>query len=147
MRCTSGTHPTGSVHVELFAHEHVVVVPAGIGLAPPLRMRGSRVSAARCGYPLRTLDPTGLVLLSPTDRMYRLGEFFELWGQMLNSSQMVGFQAPRNDRVRVYLDGKVWRGDPRDAPLRPGAQITIELGGYVPPHPSYSFPPLSWATP
>jgi hypothetical protein len=145
MACALHTRAFAASHVELFAYQHVVIVPAGIGLSPPLKTRGARVKAARCAYPLRTLDPTGLVLLADPARTYRLGEFFDLWGQTLDRRRMAGFQAPIHDRVRVYLDGMSWRGDPRNAPIAPRAQMTIEVGGYVPPHAHYDFPSLVWA--
>jgi hypothetical protein len=144
MGCSSKAQAVSVAHIELFAYEHVVIVPAGIGLAPPRMIRGARIVSARCGYPLRTLDPTGLVLLTDPRRTYRLGELFDLWGQTLNRTHIAGFQAPRHHGVHVYLDGKLWHGDPRDTPIAPHAEITVEVDGYVPPHASYSFPSLSW---
>jgi hypothetical protein len=48
-------------HVELFARRLVVVVPAGIGIAPPHRAERGHVHGGRCAYPLRTREPTGVV--------------------------------------------------------------------------------------
>ena len=49
------------MHVELFANRRVVIVPAGIGIVPPLRRDGAYVLGGRCSYPLRTREPTGVV--------------------------------------------------------------------------------------
>ena len=38
------------------------------------------------------------------------------------------------------LDGRRWHGDPAKIPLVRHAQIVLELGGYVRPHPRYLFP-------
>ena len=42
--------------------------------------------------------------------------------------------------MRGYVAGKRYRGAVADIPLTPGAQIVVELGAYIPPHPSFLFP-------
>src|SRR2546430_1589493 len=74
LRCATGNSRRVGAHVELFAHRHVVVVAAGIGMAPPVRTRGAYVTAARCSYPVRTREPTGLLELEPSARALTLGE-------------------------------------------------------------------------
>jgi hypothetical protein len=141
MSCRASSPVVSAAHVELFAEDHVVIVPAGIGVAPPLRRGGAYVSGGRCLYPLHTLEPTGLVLLGagPTRT---LGEFFEVWGQPLRGNLIAGFAAPHGGHVAVYIGGVVWNGDPAAAPLTPHAQLTIEVGPRVPPHAHYVFPSL-----
>jgi hypothetical protein len=145
MRCRRGSPVVAAAHVELFAADRVVIVPAGIGMVgPPLRIRGARVRAGRCAYPLRTLDPTGLVLFGHgTPRT--LGDLFEIWGQPLNRTVMAGFHASSRGHVSVFVDGVLRHGDPAAAPLVPGSQVTIEVGAHVPPHGRYTFPSLAWA--
>jgi hypothetical protein len=41
--------------------------------------------------------------------------------------------------VLAFVGGKRWRGDVRAIPLTRHAQVVLELGGYVPPHPRYLF--------
>jgi hypothetical protein len=41
----------------------------------------------------------------------------------------------------VYVDGVRRHGDPRALRLGPGAEIVLEVGGYVPPHHTFLFPP------
>jgi hypothetical protein len=43
--------------------------------------------------------------------------------------------------VTAFVGGKRRRGDVRSIPLGNGRQIVLELGGYVPPHAFYLFPP------
>lgn len=142
MRCRASYSVASAAHVELFAANRVVVIPAGIGFAPPLRRHGAYVSRGRCSYPLRTLEPTGVVLMSP-GRTYTLGELFALWGQPLGRRGVAGFRAAAGQHVSVFRDGLLWRGDPAAVPLSRDAQITIEVGPYVPPHVRYLFPSLS----
>jgi hypothetical protein len=43
--------------------------------------------------------------------------------------------------VRAFVDGERVSGDPAAITLSDGEQIVIEIGGYVPPHPSFAFRP------
>jgi hypothetical protein len=141
LRCAGGDgdHRVGA-HVELFAHRRVVVVPAGIGMASPVRVRGAYVTSARCSYPVRTREPTGLLELDPRAGPFTLGDLFAIWGQPLSASRLAGFRAPPGTRVVAYLDGREWPGDPRAMPLRRHAVIVLEVAGYVAPHTTYRFP-------
>jgi hypothetical protein len=142
MRCTSPTPVVAAAHLELFAGGHVVEIPAGIGVAPPLVRHGAYVRAGRCAYPLRTVEPTGVLLLASAHAL-TLGQVFDVWGEPLGDRQVAGFTAPRGGVVSVYIDGARWRGDPRSAPVVPGTQIAVEVGPHVVPHSSYTFPPLA----
>jgi hypothetical protein len=133
-------HPHG-VHVELFAAGHVVLVPAGIGVAPPQRRVGAVVVSGRCSYPLRTVEPTGVVEVDPSAGYVTVGDLFALWGQPLDTRHLAGFAAPRGGTVSGYLDGHRWSGSPRRIPLRRHASIVLEVGSHVAPHPSYVFAP------
>jgi hypothetical protein len=42
--------------------------------------------------------------------------------------------------VSVFVGGKPVAGDPRRIVMTRHAQIVLEIGGYVAPHPSYLFP-------
>lgn len=144
MSCRASTPVVSTTHLEVFAEDHVVVIPAGIGVAPPLRREGAYVRDGSCSYPLSTLEPTGLVLLGPGPTR-TLGEFFDVWGQPLRANVLAGFRAPRGGHVALYINGLAWRGDPAGAPLLPHAQLTIEVGPRVPPHVHYIFPSLPLA--
>lgn len=139
MRCRSRQALGALAHVELFAANHVVVVPAGIGVAPPVQRRDARIVGESCSYPLRTLEPTGLLLMGGRSG-YTLGDLFGLWGEPLSASGMAGFRAAEHDRVAVFIDGVRWKGSPSQAPLSGDAQVTVEVGPYVPPHARYLFP-------
>jgi hypothetical protein len=143
MLCGGGSLVVSAAHVELFAADRVVIVPAGIGVDPPLRVRGAFVRGGQCEYPLRTLDPTGLVLFGRGAR-HTLGALFAVWGQPLSPTAMAGFHTSPRHRVSVFIGGALWHGDPAAAPLTPGSQVTIEVGVHVPPHAGYTFPSLAW---
>jgi hypothetical protein len=131
-RCARGARY--GVHVELFVRRQVLIVPAGIGVARPWREHGGRLTPGGCSYAARTLEPTGVFEVRPG---LTLGHAFRIWGQPLSSSRIASFRGP----VLAFVGGRRWRGDPRAIPLKRHAQIVLELGGYVAPHPRYLFAP------
>jgi hypothetical protein len=102
------------VHLELFVHGAVVLIPAGIG----------------CW----TRDPTGTLHYRgrPT-----LGDFFRAWRQRLAPLRLLSFAG----RVRAYRNGRSVAGDPRALALRDRDELVLEVGAFVPPHRFYLFPP------
>lgn len=137
LRCTSvDRRPRYGAHIELFAHRRVIAIPAGIGVAPPLERNGAYVTAGRCSYRLRTLTPSGVIELAPGPSL-TVGSFFDVWGQPLTAQRMLSFTGP----VAAFVDGQRFSGDPRSIPLARHAEVVLEVGGFVPPHPVYRFPP------
>jgi hypothetical protein len=112
---------TFAVHVELFAGQKVVVVPSGIGA---------------CSDPVRTRTPTGVVEVSAGKRR-TVGDLFRVWGEPLGARTLASF---RGSPVRVYVNGRAVNGPASAVPLTPGAEIVLEIGGYVPPHRFFLFP-------
>jgi hypothetical protein len=102
------------VHLELFANKRVVLIPAHVG----------------CW----TSDPTGVVRYRKGST---LGDFFRVWRQRLSPTALLSFAG----RVRAFRNGRRVAGDPRAIPLRNGDELVLEVGGYVPPHRFYRFPP------
>jgi hypothetical protein len=119
VQCASGGR-TFAVHLELFARRRVVIVPPGIG---------------DCASPLRTTEPTGVVHASAA-RRHTLGQLFHIWGRKLTRTGLLTFRG----RVTVFLGGRRWDGEPGATPLTKHAQVVVEVGGYVAPHPAYLFP-------
>ena len=121
---------TFRVHLELFADRRVVVVPSGIGVA-----RGG------CVYPARTLAPTGVVEVARGDEaaprrpVPRSGAGGSARTRCSRSAR------PRPCARTSTASGS--HGAPASIPLTPRAQIVLELGAYVPPHPRFLFPQRS----
>lgn len=109
-------------------------------MRPPVVVSVGRVSSARCYGAVVTLDPTGLVLVRPGQHL-TLAVLFKAWGQPLSSSRLASFSAAPGHRVAVFVDGRRWSGNPATVPLMPHSEIVLEVGPYVPPHASYTFPP------
>ncbi len=125
-------------HVELYANRRVLLLPPGIGMAPPLRRHGPDVLTARCSYAIRTTDPTGVVEYLPSARP-TLADLFAVWGQPLSARRVAGFRTRRGEAVSAWVGGRRWHGDVSGIPLTRNAEIVLELGGYVPPHRSFVY--------
>jgi len=139
-RTVGSCHPgeiqgSDRAHLELFGRRHAVVIPAGIGLRGPLRREQHRIVDAACRADARTLEPTGVIDFDRTG--LTLGDFFATWGEPLTRTRMAGFRGP----VSAFVDGRRVKGDPATIRLRDGAQIVLQVGGYIPPHRQFRFPP------
>jgi hypothetical protein len=138
--CLAALGARDGVHVEVFAANRVVLLPAGIGTRSPRTSTTGRITSARCYGALVTLDPTGLVLVRPGARL-TVAALFRSWGQPLSATQLASFRAAAGTRVAVFVDGRPWRGAPGTVPLTRHAEIVLEVGPHVPPHSAYDFPP------
>ena len=122
-------------HLDLYVDGHGVPVPAGIGINPAVGFA-----------PLHTHDASGVIHVeSPTVRSYTLGEFFAVWGVRLTPSCLGGYCAGGGRQLRVYVDGRPYRGDPTTLTLEAHQEIVVAFGtaAQLPsPVPStYRFPP------
>ena len=106
-------------HLALFDRGRGVEVPAGIGIP----------GGANCLYWLHTHRPDGFVHIeSPARRTFTLGEFYDVWGLELGSTVAGGVRAGRGRTLRVTVDGKPWRGNPRNIVLHDHQSIVIQAG-------------------
>jgi len=137
LTCTVGGDGD-TAHLELFAEGKVVLLPAGIGLRPPLRRALQRIVSARCRFPIATFDRTGVIDF--TRRGLTLGDVFAVWGERLSDDRLLSFRAHRGERVRAFVDGAPWPHDLRAIPLTHHAEIVVEVNGFVRPHRAYLFP-------
>jgi hypothetical protein len=135
--CRTGSGPGFPVHVELFVHGRVLLLPAGIGIAAPFREADGIVTPLGCSYPFFTIDPTGVIDVT-AEMPSTLADVFRIWCQPLTRHRLLGFRSRRP--LTAFVDGRRWRGDPRRIPLRPRSEIVVELGRLVAPHSFYLFP-------
>jgi hypothetical protein len=127
------------VHVEVFAANRVLLLPAGIGARQPWAKLDGRITSAPCYGALVTLDPTGLVLVRPGAGL-TLADLFRSWGEPLSRTRLTSFSAPAGTQVAVFVDGRRLNAAPPSVPLTRHAEIVLEVGPHVPPHSSYAFP-------
>jgi hypothetical protein len=122
-------------HLDLYVDGRKVTVPAGIGIDPAV------------GYaPLHTHDASGVIHLeSPMARSYTLGEFFAVWGVRFTPGCLGGSCAAGGRQLRVYVGGRVYRGDPTTLVLASHQELVVTFGTAAqlpsPVPSSYRFPP------
>ena len=123
-------------HLTIYASGARRVVPAGIGIPGPQQVVDGFVEGGKCLYWLHTHDSTGVVHIeSPVQRVYTLGQFFDVWGRPLSNTQ-VGHPT---GHVTAFVNGKRFAGDPRSIKLTAHAVIQLDIGKVVPPQP-FTFP-------
>ena len=106
-------------HLQLFDRGKPVTVPADIGISV----------GSRCLYWLHTHAANGVIHIeSPVQRTFTLGQFFDVWGEVLGRTRAADVRAPHGSVLRVTVDGKAWKGDPRSVPLRDHEEIVIQSG-------------------
>jgi hypothetical protein len=115
-------------HLTIFVDGVAKQVPAGIGIPGPQSQntpQGTFVGGGTCLYWLHTHAADGIVHIeSPVKRAFTLGQFFDEWGQPLGPSTV----GPANGTVVTIVDGKVYKGDPRNVDLTKHEQIQLEVG-------------------
>jgi hypothetical protein len=127
-------------HLTVFVHGVARRIPYGVGIpgaqatATPA---GPYVGAGTCFYWLHTHAADGIIHIeSPVARTFTLGDFFDVWGQKLGSDRV----GPSIGPVTALLDGRVYRGNPRQIPLTAHAQIQVEVGRPLVAPVSITFP-------
>jgi hypothetical protein len=122
IRCDrmEGTVEHIHANLQLFDRGRAVKVPAGIGIP----------EGAGCLYWVHTHGDDGFIHIeSPVRKSFTLGEFFDIWGPDLSWTQAAGLQAPRGERLSIWVNGSAWHGpDPRAIALRDHETIVIQNG-------------------
>ena len=122
-------------HLDVLVSRKPVRVPAGIGIviADPgvqwgrlSRIYGGISECARpCISPLHTHDDSGILHTeSQLHHPNRLGQFFTEWQVRLSRSCIGGYCR----RMRVFVNGKRYLGDPRAITLTDRKEIAIVAG-------------------
>jgi hypothetical protein len=130
-------------------HAHLAVyvggtqrgIPAGIGIVPPVLSTpiagGPFVYGGTCFYWLHSHTQDGIIHIeSPTQRIYTLGNYFDIWNQPLSATQV----GPAHGVVTAYVDGKAFAGDPRSIPLVNHTLIQLDVGSGSPGPQPFTFP-------
>jgi len=91
-----------------------------------------------CLYWLHTHTADGLIHDEvPIHKFFTLGNFFDVWRQPLNWYQAGPLHARRGTKLKITVDGKPFKGNPRNIELDNHTEIIIKAGPpYIthPPH-------------
>jgi hypothetical protein len=125
-------------HLAIFADGQPRTVPLGIGIPSPQVDNSTGtpfVVGGSCFYWLHSHTTDGVIHIeSPNQRTYTLGNWFDIWGQPLSTTQVAGAKGA----VTAYVNGQRYTGDPRQIPLTAHAVIQLNVGADVAPRP-YAF--------
>jgi hypothetical protein len=127
-------------HLAVYVNGQPKTIPYGIGIKQPLGVEqttaGPFAVQGACFYWIHVHDLSGVIHIeSPTRTTYTLGQFFDIWGQPLSTSEV----GPGAGPVTAFVDGAQYQGDPRSIPLEAHSVIQLDVGTVVPPQP-YKFP-------
>jgi hypothetical protein len=117
------------------------IIPEGIGIVPPTQIVqtsvGPFVVAGKCFYWLHSHTPDGIIHVeSPSQRVYTLGNYFDIWNQPLSATQV----GPAHGTVTAYVGGQRFTGDPRSIPLNAHTLIQLDVGNTSPGPLPFTFP-------
>jgi hypothetical protein len=114
-------------------HQHLVLIDHGKSVTIPPAV--GQVPARNCLYWIHTHTPDGIIHIeSPQSRTFTLSDFFAIWGQPLSRTHAASMRATKGTKLRVWVNGKRYHGDPGSIPLVAHADIVIEAGPpFVPP--------------
>jgi hypothetical protein len=115
-------------HLAAFFNGQSRALPGGIGIPGSQVVQspqGPVATGGQCIYWLHTHAPDGVIHIeSPTQRIYTLGNFFDVWQQPLSANQVGTLKG----KVTAYVNGKPWTKDPRAIPLVPHAVVQLNVG-------------------
>jgi len=111
--------------VNYHVHAHLAIIKNGQWLALPQQIG----ILSQCNYEMHTHDRTGVIHIeAPSVKTYTLGQFFDIWGQPLTSTNVAGVTGD----VVAYLndngDARRYMGDLRNISLISHRAITLQIG-------------------
>jgi hypothetical protein len=95
-----------------------------------------------CLYWVHTHTPSGGVIhMEAPHAVYpTLGTFFHIWGRPLTSKRISNFVMKPGQRIRTFVNRKLYHGNPAGIILRRHEDVTIEVGPpFVKPPPLFDF--------
>lgn len=106
-------------HLDIFVNGKPIDVPAEIGVN----------ESAGFISPVHTHEHNAIIHVeSPIVRDFTLGQFFDIWGVKF-TDQCVGSYCVVGDKVlKVFVNGKLTEGNPRDIKLERRQEIVITYG-------------------
>lgn len=123
-------------------HAHLTILYRGTEAAVAANV--GIPSDGGCIYWLHTHDTTGVIHIeapSGKDKGFTLGQFFDVWGKRLSSTQVADFKAGGDQQVVAFVDGQRYSGNPRDIALKAHGQIVLEITPpETDPPPVFTFP-------
>lgn len=118
----------------LHVHAHLRVFVDGSERSIPSEIG---ITHGKCLSWLHTHDTSGIIHVeSPVQQSFTLGQFFDVWGQPLNSNGA----ATSSGAVSAFVNGTPFTADPRTIPLADHNVIQLDIGEPVVGAMPYTWP-------
>lgn len=116
-------------HLDIFVNGKHITVPVGLGIYGNQFITELHTHSAQPeGLPGPPGRPTGVIHVeSPNKTTYLLAQFMGVWGVRF-TPDCIGGYCKQLTPWRVYVNGKVFIGDPRTIPLKAHEEIAIVIG-------------------
>ncbi|WP_345817569.1 hypothetical protein AAGS40_26955 (plasmid) [Paraburkholderia sp. PREW-6R] len=106
-------------------HAHLAIINNGQWLAMPMNVG----ILSQCTYEMHTHDQTGIIHMeSPAIKQYTLGDFFDIWGQPLSSTNVAGVVGNVVAYINDNGDSRRYMGDLRNIELTSMRDVTLQIG-------------------
>lgn len=106
-------------HLDIFIDGKTTPVPANIGIN----------QVAGFISDIHVHDGTGVIHVeSPTVQTFTLGQFFDIWGVKFTKDAIGGYVVSGEKTLKVYSNGTLYQGDPRELQLQAHQEIVIVYG-------------------
>ncbi|MFL5797003.1 MAG: hypothetical protein ACJ77A_03600 [Actinomycetota bacterium] len=121
-----GLPPLGSEQLAYHIHQNLAVYVNGT-LEPVPTGLGAISSNALAE--IHTHDNSGTIHVEAgATRHFTLGDVFDVWGVLFTPNQIGAYKNHGDTRIRVFVNGKPYRGDPTQVPLRDKEVIVVTYG-------------------
>jgi hypothetical protein len=111
-------------HLDIFVNGKHVTVPALVGI-----YANGDSNTGGFFVELHTHDASGIIHLeAPKRGAFTLGQFFGVWGVRLSKRCVGGYCATPGEPFKLYLNGKLFRGDPNNIVLQNHDEYAIVFG-------------------
>jgi hypothetical protein len=116
-------------HLDIYVNGKHVTVPSGIGVYDGQFITELHTHSAGAEFlPGPSTRPTGVIHVeSPTKTTYTLGQFMGVWGVRF-TPDCVGGYCKELTPWRLYVNGKLYSGDPTRVPLSEHKEFAIVIG-------------------
>jgi hypothetical protein len=106
-------------------HAHLAIIKDGQWLAMPANVG----ILSQCNYEMHTHDQTGIIHIeTPTLKTFTLGQFFDIWGQPLSSTNVAGISGNVVAYINDNGDSRRYMGDLRNIELTSLRDVTLQIG-------------------
>jgi hypothetical protein len=136
LNCTLRSTAYTYTHLSIYQDGRLLTLPGNVGVVEP-----TMAAPTGCAYPLHTVDSSGKIHMdATTNASYTLGQFFAIWGETLDASNVAGVTG---SPITIYVnDGGTltqYTGDPASLVLPPHGEVTIEVGTPLAQIPTYTW--------